>query len=295
MMKQAVNRLLDSVVKRRRRGAFAFFAMARRVIWAYNNEDVNIATNGERWLLRQLGRRGLVTVFDVGANVGDWVREVLDHSPTATVYCYEAIPSTFALLTAAVVDPRAHLRNRALSDKPGTLDFNASALTAVSSVYDVHKFDSSLAISKVAVSAVTGDDECAEIGIDRIDLLKIDTEGHDLAVLSGFSGMLARGGVDIIQFEYNVFTLLARRGLFDFYDLLEDRFFLCRLLPNGLELMAYQRELDNFAQSNWICLRKDIVDADLIKLLGIRLPDGDRRAVTLRSLADSPAVAKLLA
>ncbi|PTS73442.1 hypothetical protein DBR17_18260 [Sphingomonas sp. HMWF008] len=294
-MKQAINRLLDSVVKRRRPGAFAFFAMARRVMWAYNNEDVNIATNGERWLLRQLGARGLVTVFDVGANVGDWVREVLDHSPTATVYCYEAIPSTFALLTETVVNQRAHLRNKALSDTPGTLDFNASELTAVSSVYDVHKFDSSLAVSKISVPAVTGDDECKETGIDRIDLLKIDTEGHDLAVLSGFAGMLSRGAVDIIQFEYNVFTLLARRGLFDFYDLLQDRFFLCRLLPNGLELMAYQRELDNFAQSNWICLRKDIVDADLVKRLGIRLPDGDRRAVTLRGLADSPTIAKLLA
>lgn len=295
MIKALVNKTLDAVVKKRRPGAYQLYIVARRIMWAYNNEDVNIATNGERWLLRQLGKRGLTTVFDVGANVGDWVADVLAHSSSATVYCYEAIPTTFAELTANIRDPRAHLFNKALSGEAGELEFNASEMSVVSSVYDVHKFDSALKLTKVTVPAVTGDAECARLGLDRIDLLKVDTEGHDLDVLSGFTDTIGRGAVDIIQFEYNVFTLLARRGLFDFYDLLAERYLLCRLLAGAVEVLSYERWLDNFDQSNWICIRKDFVTRELVDLLGIRLPDGHRRTMVLDSLAYRSDIVKLLA
>lgn len=295
MIKALVTGALDAIVKRRRPGAYALYFAARRIMWAYNNEDVNIATNGERWLLQRLGKRGLSTVFDVGANVGDWVSEVLAHSSTATVYCYEAIPTTYVELTANVRDSRAHLFNKALSGEAGELEFNASSLSVVSSVYDVSKFDKALTLTKVTVPAVIGDKECARLCVARIDLLKVDTEGHDLDVLNGFNDMLQRDAVDIIQFEYNAFTLIARRGLHDFYDLLAERYLLCRLLPNALEVMGYERGLDNFDQSNWVCVRKDIVTKDFVDLLAIRLPDGHRRAITLDGLADRPDIVKLLA
>ena len=295
VLKTLVIKTLDSVLKRRGAGSYLLYVAARRILWGYNNEDVDIATNGERVFLQRMAARGLTTVFDVGANVGDWVAEVLTFSKTATVYCYEAIPTTYAVLSANIHDDRAHLINKALSNAPGELEFNASNLTEVSSVYDVHRFDENLTVTKVTVAAATGDAEAARFGIDHIDLLKVDTEGHDLTVLRGFEGILRRGAIDVIQFEYNIFTLLAREGLFDFYEFLGDRFFLCRLLPNGLELMAYERGLDNFSQSNWICVRKDLLTAALVKQLNIILPQGHRRAHTLASLATTPAVAKLLA
>ena len=294
MVKELVIKALDHVLKRRGTGSYLLYVAARRVMWGYNNEDVNIATNGERLFLRRMSERGLTTVFDVGANIGDWVAEVLEWSGTATVYCYEAIPSTYAELTGNVTDPRAHLFNKALSNEAGELEFNASELSEVSSVYDVHRFDENLAVTKVKVSAETGDAECARLGIARIDLLKVDTEGHDLTVLRGFKGMLERGAIDVIQFEYNIFTLLAREGLFDFYEFLGEHYFLCRLLPTGLELMAYERGLDNFSQSNWICVRKELFTRELVAALNIHLPDGHRRTITRNSLADRPAVAELL-
>ena len=294
MIKGLVIKTLDGVINRRGKASHLLYMAARRIMWGYNNENVDIASNGERVFLERMSARGLTTVFDVGANVGDWVAEVLHFSKTATVYCYEAIPKTYAELTANVTDSRAHLINKALSNVPGALEFNASELSVVSSVYDVHRFDDSLAVTKVTVAAETGDAECARLGVTHIDLLKVDTEGHDLTVLRGFEGMLARGAIDLIQFEYNTFTLLAREGLFDFYDFLGERYFLCLLLPNGLELLAYERGLDNFSQSNWICVRKDLLTRDLVDRLKIRLPNGHRRAITLASLTDRPDVVKLL-
>ena len=294
MIKALVIKALDGVLRKRGKASYLLYVTARRILWGYNNEDVNIATNGERLFLQRMSARGLTNVFDVGANIGDWVAEVLHFSKTATVYCYEAIPTTYAELTANVTDPRAHVFNKALSNVPGALEFNASNLSVVSSVYDVHRFDDTLTVTKVTVPAETGDAECARLGIAHIDLLKVDTEGHDLTVLRGFDAMLARGAIDVIQFEYNIFTLLAREALFDFYEFLGERYFLCRLLPRGLELLAYERGLDNFSQSNWICVRKDLLTRDLVERLNIHLPDGHRRAITLASLVDRPDVAKLL-
>ena len=43
---------------------------------------------------------------------------------------------------------------------------------------------------------------CAEHGIDRVGLLKIDTEGMEGAVLAGCERLLAEQRIDAIQFEY---------------------------------------------------------------------------------------------
>ena len=40
------------------------------------------------------------------------------------------------------------------------------------------------------------------MGIDHIDVLKVDTEGHDLEVIDGAAPLLERGAISIIVLEY---------------------------------------------------------------------------------------------
>jgi hypothetical protein len=47
----------------------------------------------------------------------------------------------------------------------------------------------------------TLDGFCARQGVDLIAYLKIDTEGHDLAVLRGSEGMLTGQQIDIVEVE----------------------------------------------------------------------------------------------
>jgi hypothetical protein len=49
---------------------------------------------------------------------------------------------------------------------------------------------------------VTVDQFCAERGVDRLDLLKIDTEGHELEVLEGASQTLQARGVRFVFLEF---------------------------------------------------------------------------------------------
>ncbi|NRC56213.1 FkbM family methyltransferase [Neoaquamicrobium sediminum] len=88
-----------------------------------------------------------------------------------------------------------------------------------------------------AVSTVSLDSYCVSEGIDRIDLLKIDTQGFERQVLEGTQGLLSRKAVASLYCEmifvpvyrgqatfYDLAGYLGRfgYGLYDFYDFVYD-------------------------------------------------------------------------
>lgn len=85
---------------------------------------------------------------------------------------------------------------------------------------------------KHTVEVITLDEFCTQHGIDHIHLLKNDTEGNELKCLQGASGLLNRGAIDVIQFEFNEMNVVSHAAFKDFWDLLHDYQFL-RLLPGG--------------------------------------------------------------
>lgn len=271
LMKRFAAFLIDWIAKYRRPGAHLLVKFARRVIRAYQNEDLDMRTNGEFWLQNAIARRGSITVMDVGANTGEWCSGLLDSQGEVIVYCYEAVPSTYHILIQNIRDTRAHLINKALSSAAGEISLNeVPEMNHISSVYDVRKFSDGYRSSRISVPAVTGDQEMERLGLARIDFLKVDTEGHDYDVLLGFRNAIAKQRVDVIQFEYNAFTAIARKSLRDFYDILESQFTLCRLLPDRLEAHSYSRSLEDFRQSNWVAVRKGLADAGFVRHLNIR-------------------------
>jgi hypothetical protein len=53
------------------------------------------------------------------------------------------------------------------------------------------------------VTAVTLDRKCAELGVDRIDLLKLDIQGAEAAALAGAGSLIDRGRIGMIFLELN--------------------------------------------------------------------------------------------
>ena len=262
---------LAATIKQRVPGSAPIYALARRIVAAYENNDVNIDSNGEAWLLGKLFEGRPIVALDVGANEGDWTAVALKAGRDCTVYCYEPVPTTFAVLQANTTDGRAKLFNKALSSEPGTLEINSVVgASTLSSVVDFGKYASSLQVEKIQIEASTGDRELQALGLTHVDMLKVDVEGHDLDVLLGFKTSLAEGRIDVIQFEYNIFTHMTQRSLREFYDLLWGDFLICRLLPNGLEACRYHTNLEDYRQTNWIALRRAIIDPALVSRLRIR-------------------------
>jgi len=99
------------------------------------------------------------------------------------------------------------------------------------------------------VECETLDAFCSRLGVNRIDILKIDTEGHEMAVLRGASQMLSMHRVQFIYVEFN--TMLPKVGttggaLLPISELLE---------PLGFQFVASYAEymiptVDLFVTSN---------------------------------------------
>jgi hypothetical protein len=65
-----------------------------------------------------------------------------------------------------------------------------------------------------------------------IDFLKIDTEGHELAVLKGAKNLIAQQKIQLIQFEFNEMNVVSRTYMRDFVELLSN-YQLHRVVPDG--------------------------------------------------------------
>lgn len=151
--------------------------------------------------------------FDIGAHTGGTAFEVLRNFPDAKIFGFEPHPTTFSALNSKLRDPRFAAFNIALSDKSGSAQFfDYGHLATCNSLVGDNQFAvRSKNPSKVLeVECQTLDAFCDTHRIEKIDVLKIDTEGHDLSVLRGAEQTLAARGVSFIYIEFN--SMLPKPG-----------------------------------------------------------------------------------
>ena len=158
--------------------------------------------------------RSGMTVFDVGANIGEFTLLFSRFVERGVVHSFEAsLPAFIALKTVVQAAQRANVvvNHLALSDAPGVLQLHC---------YDgpYHSWNSMakrpLAEYGIAVEsshvesamATTVDAYCGEHDIARIDLLKVDVEGAELQVMRGARRMLEARAVACMAFEFGQTT-----------------------------------------------------------------------------------------
>ncbi len=201
-------------------------------------------------------------VFDVGANQGQFLGLTLGQpgSSAWTVHCFEPAAGTFELLARAWgADVRVQLNRCAIGREPGSarlfFDRVGSGLSSLTRRRLDHfgiSFDQS---EEVAVTTV--DRYCAERGIDRINLLKIDVEGHELDVLSGANGLLEKRGIDVVMFEFGGCNIDTRTFFQDFWYLFSAAgMSLFRITPSGYlwPVRAYDEMHEQFRTMNYIAV-----------------------------------------
>ncbi|PWC33001.1 FkbM family methyltransferase [Azospirillum sp. TSO35-2] len=230
------------------------------------SNDATIAETGETGVLRYVqsvmtrkGRPDFV-IFDVGANVGTYSRAALDACGQARVYAFEPSAVAFRSLAAVAAErpDRLSVFNIGFSDHRAIASLHAAdAGSALGSLYArriAPSGDAFPASETVRLERI--DDFCDANGIDRIDFLKIDVEGHEIAVLNGAADRLRRGCIDIIQFEFGGCNIDSRSFLRDFIRIL-DGYSLCRILKDGLYQLTSFSDLDEiFSYQNFLAIRQ---------------------------------------
>ena len=256
---------------------------AEAVTAALHSENHDPRTNGEYELIRRLAP-GLSVAVDVGANRGDWTVEVVRCAPDARVVCSELASPT-----------RQRLRNR-MAGLPQVCVLDCGLGDAAVEVEVKHYpsedrwtscFDYPHPAPAVSLreSVRRADDELARLGIEQVDLLKVDAEGSDYAVLAGCSGLLERGAIGVVQFEYGFACVLARVFLLDFYELLGDAgYLLGRLGRDGFHREPYRLESENFFGPNFVAVHSGRDDL----LAAVQAPPRRGRRPPGRSIGGEP-------
>jgi FkbM family methyltransferase len=136
-------------------------------------------------------------IFDVGANVGQSAEGYAQRFPGAVIHCFEPSPASHAALVTAMAPYAGVTAHRlALGRTEARLSLTQ---TGRPTMYHLLPAGSETEEQSVEVDVRPGIDVMRDLKIERVDFLKIDTEGHDLEVLWGFLPALDR--VDFVQVE----------------------------------------------------------------------------------------------
>ena len=170
----------------------------------------------------------LKTVFDVGANEGQTLNWVKHHQPAATLHSFEPVEKSFLKLKAmALKRPGCTVVHTALGAEKGSMDIKLfeehSVLNSLKPGLMNHEFNA----KTETIQIIRLDSYCMANNINRIDLLKIDTEGFELEVLQGAGKMLDDGSISFIYAEVGFQSQNTRNTRFkELIHFLEPRGFL---------------------------------------------------------------------
>jgi FkbM family methyltransferase len=144
------------------------------------------------------------TIFDVGANVGQTVNNFRESFQNSHIHAFEPGRVTFTALKEHCGSYRGvTLNNMALGSSKETRTFLENEYNVMSSFLEIGSAGWGAISERNLIEINTVDDYCDTRHIEKIDILKSDTQGFDLEVLKGAERIIARGGVYLVYLEIN--------------------------------------------------------------------------------------------
>lgn len=237
------------------------YTVAKKYVKLYEGFNYKFERNGEAKLLDLLADLKISTVFDVGANVGEWSEVASKKFPNANIHTFELSERTFETLRSRHREnKRIILNNFGLSDMSGEFRYRDYGLNSgANSLITDSSFHEKMVQSELIIGKLkTGKQYCQQNGINEIDLLKVDVEGAEHLVLQGFEELLQSGKIKVIQFEYGYTNGDAHFLIKDFYKLLErNGYIVGPLKPNGVIFMDFDYALNDFNSGpNFVAVNK---------------------------------------
>ncbi len=181
-------------------------------------------------------------IFDVGAHKGETIKFFLKNFKFEKIYSFEPIPETFELLEKNInllgnFKKKIVLENSALGSVERKISIKQMVESSSSTIRDINQ-NSKYFNKKKKLLYSSKDDFFKEIevnqitlnkyitihSIEKIDFLKIDTEGYELDVLIGLEKKIEK--VRFILFEHHYHDMIKKNYTFSDinYFLLKNKF-----------------------------------------------------------------------
>jgi len=200
-----------------------------------------------------------LTIFDVGAHIGESLIEFKEIFPNSLIHCFEPYEKSFRMLRKLDFK-NVIFNNIAVGNNLGFKTFYVyNDLSEISSFF---KIDENSLVFKnhvhakvnkikqkhveVKVPVTTIETYCSENNVKKIDILKIDVQGYSREVLEGSKSMLKTNKVDVIIIEIIFDEIYGRR---DCFYIIEKY-----LIPNNYifwDISHIYKDLHN-NRTNWI-------------------------------------------
>ncbi|GGI67608.1 nodulation protein noeI- methyltransferase [Polymorphobacter multimanifer] len=250
------------IVENRRSAIVRYVAgLSRRFLNAYHyTGEYAFATNGEKFALSRFAQAhgSKAIIWDVGAHLGEYALEAHDVMPEARIVSFEIIPEIAAQLKTRITEDWFELHEIGLSNAMGNIEVSWN-----------RKQDTTNAVVPFAYEHLDLSDvqrrQCPITTIDRLiaeghpppDVLKIDVEGHEAAVLNGAGKLLASDNAPtMIQFEYGGTWIPSSATLYAAQACLEGfGYAVGRLYPDHVAFKRYSWQDEHFRMGNMIAAR----------------------------------------
>lgn len=215
----------------------------------------------EQKLVRNIIKKGM-TVFDIGANVGDYSRLFsFLVGVTGRVFAFEPCQDTFTQLLSRINKCLNNITPipKAVFSKNGKVILNefpaeCSAWNSIGHpiMVDPNSPESHIVPIKksVEVEAVSLDSFCYDFHIERIDYMKMDIEGAEIYALHGASKLLEEKLIRYLQFEIsqNMLDGLNTKAKYVF-DFLASKNYECHSITEDSNIGDKVIDSDSFVEN----------------------------------------------
>lgn len=156
-----------------------------------------------KWLLDAQ----IKSIIDIGANVGQFAREIADILPDAKIYSFEPIAKCYEILKVNTSALNIQLFPYALGDVETEQEMNVHQHTPSSSLMvmkELHEkaYPNSIKSEKEKITVKKLDKVFANIALEPNVLVKIDVQGFEEKVILGGIETLKKANIVIVEMTY---------------------------------------------------------------------------------------------
>ena len=226
---------------------------------------INLETTGEKALIELFQKYNKVVnpiVFDCGAHKGEFT-DLFSNSANYNFHLFEPQKECANFCKAKYKDcPNIKVIESATglskSEKVDLYIAKENTLFALTYEFDFKLTVPDLTIEKSQKCTMLNLYEyCLNNDIKNIDYLKLDVEGNELDCIRTLLPMINTNSIPFIHFEYSFVNLMKKELFMQYWDILNVKYNIYRILANGLfKINKYNLNLELAAPINYLAVLK---------------------------------------